>query len=139
MERAAESPIFAASNLNCGPNAAVLTRPAFFVAIPYRKLNTTTPCRESGNRPGASAVKSLTARSVVFLCQKINCMTTNTFSGLLPLIGEWLGAESSMFTAICGERVTRREVVQTAVGLALLLAVIGLADAVATWVAGGAL
>ena len=139
LERTAESPIFAASNLSRGTNAAVLPRPAFFVATPYRKLITTTPCRESGNRPGAFAIKSQTARSVVFLCLKINRMTTKSFSGLLPLIGEWLGAESSMFTAMCGERVTRREVVQTAVGLALLLAVIGLADAVATWVAGGAL
>ena len=51
----------------------------------------------------------------------------------------WWHGESQSFTAMCGERVTRREVVQTAVGLALLLAVIGLADAVATWVAGGAL
>lgn len=137
LEFAAAGCIFAASNPKCSTNAAVPLRPAFFVANFFRNNSTTTPCRVSGNRPGDFAFRILTARSVVFLCLKTKCMTTKSFSGLLPLIGEWLGAESSMFTALCGERVTRREVVMTAVGLALLLAVIGLADAVATWVAGG--
>ena len=56
--------IFAASNYPCGQNAAG-TLPAIFVPPFYRNQRITTPCRESGNRPGASARISLTARSVV--------------------------------------------------------------------------
>ena len=130
--------IFAASNLHSGPNAAVLLRPAFFVATPYRNISTTTPCRESGNRPGALASKSQTARSVVFLCLKITSMTTRTFFGLRSLASEWLGGECRLFTALCGERVTRGEVLLTAAGVCLLLLAVGSVETVATWVAGGA-
>lgn len=56
--------IFAASNYPCGQNAAGI-HPAIFVPLSYRNQRITTPCRESGNRPGASARISLTARSVV--------------------------------------------------------------------------
>ena len=138
LDFAAAGCIFAASNLHSGPNAAVLLRPAFFVATPYRNISTTTPCRVSGNAPGASAIKSQTARSVVFLCLKIHSMTTRTFFGLRSLASEWLGGECRLFTALCGERVTRGEVLLTAAGVCLLLLAVGSVETVATWVAGGA-
>ena len=134
LERAAESPIFAASKSISGPNAAVLTRPAFFVAIPYRKLNTTTPCRECGNAPGGFANRTLTARSVVFLCLKTISMKQTSIS-LGSALSAWWHGESRSFTALCGESFTHGEVLLTCGGILLFMAILQIAG----WLAGGAL
>jgi len=60
--------IFAPSKLYCGADAAGL-RSGVFCAPNFRERNITTPSRDAGNRPGVFAVKYLTARSVVSLCQ----------------------------------------------------------------------
>lgn len=87
--------IFAASNLKRGQNAAG-TLPAIFVPSLYRNHCITMPCRVSGNRPGASAFKSLTARSMVtFLCQNLNVMQTENRMGS-PL-GACLGENPPSF------------------------------------------
>lgn len=67
--------IFAASNHQCGMRTAGITSSLFY-AHTYRINGITTPCPEPGNRPGVSALMSLTARSVVSLCQNINAYVT---------------------------------------------------------------
>ena len=67
--------IFAASNHQCGLRTAGITSSLFY-AHTYRINGITTPCPEPGNRPGVSALMSLTARSVVSLCQNINAYVT---------------------------------------------------------------
>ena len=52
-------------------------------------------------------------------------------------IGDWLSAESRSFTAMCGERITRAEVVMTGVGTAALILSVVLAVKLANWLAGG--
>lgn len=62
--------IFAASNLRSGTDAAGFEA-SVFCATTYLGNNHTTPSPEPGNRPGVSASKNLTARSVVLLCQNL--------------------------------------------------------------------
>ncbi len=64
-------PIFAPSNLRSGAETAGITSSLFCIHTLLENNRITTPCRESGNRPGASASKSLTARSVVSVCQNL--------------------------------------------------------------------
>ena len=56
-------------------------------------------------------------------------------------MGLWLDAESESFTAMCGESITRREVIQTAAGIILLATAIccavHISDFIASWLAGG--
>ncbi len=54
--------IFAASNHQCGLRTAGITSSLFY-AHTYRINGITTPCPEPGNRPGVSALMSLTACS----------------------------------------------------------------------------
>ena len=58
--------IFAASKLTCGAETAGITS-SLFCTPTYRINGLTTPSRESGQRPGVTACKYLTARSVVFV------------------------------------------------------------------------
>lgn len=67
--------IFAASNHNSGMKTAGITSSLFCVHT-YRINGITTPSRESGQRPGDSAIVILTARSVVSLCQNHNSYVT---------------------------------------------------------------
>ena len=141
--------IFAASNLNCGQNAAG-NHPAIFVPPLYRNHRITTPCRESGNRPGALAVKSLTARSVVHFCQILTVMNQKQIGVPFTLVSakaifcrmlaiccnsfqklqDWKERENAWFSALCQERVTNHEVLLTAaavfVGLPVVLIIAGL-------------
>ena len=75
--------IFAASNHQCGLRTAGITSSLFY-AHTYRNNGITTPCPEPGNRPGVSALMSLTARSVVSLCQNINAYVTEELFWLSP-------------------------------------------------------
>ena len=63
-------PIFATSNLTSGTRTAGITSSLFCVPT-YRILGVATPCPEPGNRPGVSASKNLTARSVVILLSNL--------------------------------------------------------------------
>ena len=63
-------PIFATSNLKSGMRTAGITSSLFCVPT-YRIIGVATPCPESGNCPGVSALKNLTARSVVILLSKL--------------------------------------------------------------------
>lgn len=76
-------PIFAASNLNCGTDAAGFEA-SVFCATTYLGNNHTTPSPESGNRPEVSAVKNLTARSVVLLCQNLTANDNLNNSRIRP-------------------------------------------------------
>ena len=62
--------------------------------------------------------------------------------GIAAAIQAWLDSESVSFTAICGEQVTHREVLQTAAGIMLLASAIccgiRIINLIATAVAGGA-
>lgn len=71
---------FAPSNLKCGQDAAAPQARLFLCQRTSRNNNHTTPCQEPGNRPGALAFESLTARSVVFICQISNGSVFNHFS-----------------------------------------------------------
>lgn len=73
--------IFAASNLRSGSRCRRNNIRLFLCQLTSRENNITTPCRESGNRPGASASKSLTARSVVFLCQILEVYEIRNIAG----------------------------------------------------------
>ena len=134
LERRDFRPIFAASNPISGRNAAVLMRPAFFVPPSFRNFSIATPCRESGNRPGDFANRILTARSVVFLCQKTLSMKQTSIS-LGSALSAWWHGESQSFTALCGERVTHGEVLLTCGGILLFVSILQIAG----WLAGGAL
>ena len=67
--------IFAASKLTCGAETAGITS-SLFCTPTYRINGLTTPSRESGQRPGVTACKYLTARSVVSLCQNLHDYAT---------------------------------------------------------------
>ena len=62
--------IFAASNLKSGMKTAGITSSLFCVHT-YGINGITTPSPEPGNRPGVSALKNLTARSVVSLLSNL--------------------------------------------------------------------
>ena len=64
-------PTFASSKQSSGTETAG-TASCLFCIPTYRINGIATPCRVSGNRLGVSAILSLTARSVVFLCQNQN-------------------------------------------------------------------
>ena len=64
--------IFATSKLKCGAETAGITSSLFCIHTLLKNNRITTPCRESGNRPGVSAFEYLTARSVVSVCQNSN-------------------------------------------------------------------
>ena len=70
---------FAPSNPICGQEAAE-PRSRLFLCHETLNNNHTTPCQEPGNRPGALAYRSLTARSVVLLCQNLYGSVFNHFS-----------------------------------------------------------
>lgn len=50
----------------------------------------------------------------------------------------WLCSESRSFTALCGERFSRAEVIMTGMGIAALTWAIVVGVWVANWLAGGA-
>ena len=52
-------------------------------------------------------------------------------------IGEWLSEESRSFTAICGEKFTRAEVILTCMGTAALILSVIMGVKLASWLAGG--
>lgn len=56
-------------------------------------------------------------------------------------MGLWLDAESESFTAMCGESITRREVIQTAAGIILLATsiccAVHISDFITSWLVGG--
>ncbi len=64
--------IFATSKLKCGAEAAGSTSSPFCI---HELINygIATPSRESGQRPGVTALEYLTARSVVFFLSKLKC------------------------------------------------------------------
>ena len=142
--------IFAASKLTSGQNAAG-NHPAIFVPPLYRNHRITMPCRESGNRPGGTTCKYLTARSMVTLfCQNLQVMNQKQIGVPFTLVSakaiycrmlaiccnslqklqDLKERENAWFSALCQERVTNHEVLVTAVavcvGLPLILIIAGL-------------
>lgn len=64
------------SKLTCGLRTAGLISSLFYAHPLFRNHSITTPSRESGQRPGVTACKYLTARSVVYLLSKLTCYET---------------------------------------------------------------
>ncbi len=124
--------IFAASNQNRGTNAAGNIR--LFLCHHFTgNRSITAPCRVSGNRPGAFAYRSLTARSAVLFYVKnymqirkenVPAFTLLTwremFCHFLRKWQEWKSSENVWFTAWCGERVTNGECAATAIVVCLV-------------------
>ena len=63
---------FAPSKHYLRPRCRRATSTAIFVPTNIESNNHTTPSREPGNRPEGTADRTLTARSVVFICQNLS-------------------------------------------------------------------
>ncbi|MBR6263206.1 MAG: hypothetical protein IKR05_08325 [Prevotella sp.] len=66
----------------------------------------------------------------LYYCYKHYCMKSKKSLSIAAAIGVWLDAESVSFTALCGESITHREVLQTAAGTLALIAAVAVGGAV---------
>ena len=72
-----------------------------------------------------------------FIFAKIHSMKNQVSMNAASAIGAWLSEESRTFTAICGEKFTRAEVILTCMGTAALILSVIMGVKLASWLAGG--
>ncbi len=139
--------IFAVSKFNRGTDAAGQRRQFLYPHI--SENNTTAPCRVCGNAPGSPAIKTLTTRSAVSLCQKLIVMATLTIrrtsrrtihvirwmKETAESVSSRLDSRNKFFSDLHGEEFTNRHVLLVHLFVTALIAVCGLAE----WLEGGAL
>lgn len=133
-------PIFAMSKIYKRYRCRQFTL-AVFVS-PLSENNITAPCRVCGNAPGSSACKTLTTRSAVSLCQKLQVMATTFIAGRAfgqpfsiknwtdakrKSLNLWLDQKSEFYSRIGETTVTRRLVIRiNLVSLCLIIAAVAI-------------